>query len=93
MVHIQMFGFQALSEIRIFCVCPKNLECLKSEQAFVHIFGTVWNPNVQISNIHFTVSEIRANECLYYSVKLEGGSQLPNLSLFTVVMLELLYEK
>ena len=45
------------AEIRTFCVCPKNPKCPKSERAEIRTgfcldFGTVWYPNIRISDIH-----------------------------------------
>ena len=53
-IQVQTFGFQALSEIWMFCLCPWNP---KSKSAEIQTglcldFGTVWNPNVGISDIH-----------------------------------------
>ena len=51
------FKWNPSNEIWMFCVCPKNPKCLKSEPAenqtcFCTDFGTVWIPNIRISDIH-----------------------------------------
>ena len=89
------FEFQTLSEIRTFCVCPKNPECPKFKLACIPILALpeIWTFGFQTFTVHICSWEKHGlfcsqlyghNLCLFLTLNSEfnffsGGRQLENL--------------